>query len=34
MTLSGKMTEGENLDYSTTTAADLEAWTLGASFAF
>jgi outer membrane protein OmpU len=34
MTLTGKMTEGENLDYSTTTAADLEAWTLGASFAF
>ena len=34
MTLSGKMTEGENLDYSTTTAADLDAWTLGASFAF
>ena len=34
MTLSGKMTEGENLDYSTDTAADLDAWTLGASFAF
>ena len=34
MTLSGKMTEGENLDYTTDTAADLEAWTLGASFAF
>ena len=34
MTLSGKMTEGENLNYTTTTAADLEAWTLGASFAF
>ena len=34
MTLSGKMTEGENLDYSTTSAADMDAWTLGASFAF
>ena len=34
MTLSGKMTEGENLNYTTFTAADLEAWTLGASFAF
>jgi len=34
MTLSGKMTEGENLDYSTATAADMDAWTLGASFAF
>ena len=34
MTLSGKMTEGENLDYTTDTAADLDAWTLGASFAF
>ena len=34
MTLSGKMTDGENLNYSTATAADLEAWTLGVSFAF
>jgi outer membrane protein OmpU len=34
MTLSGKMTEGENLNYTTNTNADLEAWTLGASFAF
>jgi outer membrane protein OmpU len=34
MTLSGKMTEGENLNYTTATAEDLDAWTLGASFAF
>jgi outer membrane protein OmpU len=34
MTLSGKLTEGENLDYSTTAGADMDAWTLGASFAF
>ena len=34
MTLSGKMTEGENLNYTTNSNADLEAWTLGASFAF
>ena len=34
MTLSGKMTEGENLNYTTVTPADLDAWTLGASFAF
>jgi outer membrane protein OmpU len=34
MTLSGKMTEGENLNYTTATAADMDAWTLGASFAF
>ena len=34
MTISGKMTEGENLDYSTDSGADQDAWTLGASFAF
>ena len=34
MTISGKMTEGENLDYSTSSGADQDAWTLGASFAF
>jgi outer membrane protein OmpU len=34
MTLSGKMTQGENLNYTTATAEDLDAWTLGASFAF
>jgi outer membrane protein OmpU len=34
MTLSGKLTEGENLDYSTSSSADIDAWTLGASFAF
>ena len=34
MTISGKMTEGENLDYSTNSGADQDAWTLGASFAF
>jgi len=34
MTISGSMKEGENLDYSTAQAADIEQWTLGASFAF
>ena len=34
MTLSGSMKDGENLDYSTNSAADVEQWTLGASFAF
>jgi len=34
MTLSGSMKDGENLDYSTNSASDLEQWTLGASFAF
>ena len=34
MTISGGVTQGENLDYSTSTAADVDQWTLGASFAF
>ena len=34
MTLSGKMTSGENLNYTTATREDQDAWTLGASFAF
>ena len=34
MTLSGKMTEGENLNYTTASGEDMDAWTLGASFAF
>jgi outer membrane protein OmpU len=34
MTLSGSMKDGENLDFSTNSAADVEQWTLGASFAF
>jgi outer membrane protein OmpU len=34
MTLSGKMTEGENLNYTTASGEDQDAWTLGASFAF
>ena len=34
MTLSGSMKDGENLNYSTNSAADVEQWTLGASFAF
>ena len=34
MTLSGGIKQGENLDYTTATAADVDAWTLGASFAF
>jgi outer membrane protein OmpU len=34
MTISGGVTQGENLDYSTSTAADVDEWTLGASFAF
>jgi outer membrane protein OmpU len=34
MTISGGVTQGENLDYSTATGADVDQWTLGASFAF
>ena len=34
MTLSGGLKQGENLAYSTAAAADVDAWTLGASFAF
>ena len=34
MTISAAMMDGENLDYSTSTAADIEYWALGASFAF
>ena len=34
MTITGKMVDGENLDYSTSSAADVEYWSLGASFAF
>jgi outer membrane protein OmpU len=34
MTISGSMKDGENLDNSTTVGADVEQWTLGASFAF
>jgi outer membrane protein OmpU len=34
MTISGSMTDGKNLDNSNTVGADVEKWTLGASFAF
>jgi outer membrane protein OmpU len=34
MTISGSMTDGQNLDNSNTVGADVEKWTLGASFAF
>ena len=34
MTITGKMVEIENGDYSTNSAADAEYWALGASFAF
>ena len=34
MTITAKMVDGENLDYSTSSAADVEYWALGASFAF
>ena len=34
MTISASMVDGENLDYSTSSAADVEYWALGASFAF
>jgi outer membrane protein OmpU len=34
MTISGSMTDGQNLDNSNTAGADVEKWTLGASFAF
>ena len=34
MTISAAMMDGENLDYSTNTGADVEYWALGASFAF
>jgi outer membrane protein OmpU len=34
MTISGSMKDGKNLDHSTSTAADVEQWTVGASFAF
>jgi len=32
--ISAAMMDGENLDYSTNTGADVEYWALGASFAF
>jgi outer membrane protein OmpU len=34
MTISGGMKDGKNLDHSTSTGADVEQWTVGASFAF
>jgi outer membrane protein OmpU len=34
MTISASMKEGENTDHSTSSAADFEYWSLGASFAF
>jgi outer membrane protein OmpU len=34
MTLSGSMKDGKNLDHTNSTAADVEAWSVGASFAF
>ena len=34
MTLSGGIKQGENLAYTTAVAEDVDAWTLGASFAF
>ena len=34
MTISAAMMDGENLDYSTNSGADVEYWALGASFAF
>jgi len=34
MTLTGKMQEGKNIDYSTTATEDNELWVVGASFAF
>jgi outer membrane protein OmpU len=34
MTISASMIDGENLDYSTSSAADVEFFSLGASFAF
>ena len=34
MTITAKMVEIENGDYSTSSAADAEYWALGASFAF
>ena len=34
MTLSGGLKQGENLAYGTAAAQDVDAWTLGASFAF
>jgi len=34
MTLTGKMQEGENVNFANTTGDDVEYWSLGASFAF
>jgi len=34
MTITGSMTDGQNLDNSNTVGADVEKWALGASFAF
>ena len=34
MTISGSMTDGQNLDNTNSAGADVEKWTLGASFAF
>ena len=34
MTISASMVDGENLDFSTSSAADVEFFSLGASFAF
>ena len=34
MTISGSMTDGKNLDNTNSAGADVEKWTLGASFAF
>jgi len=34
MTITGKMQEGENVDFSTNSQADVEYWFLGAAFAF
>ena len=34
MTITGKMQEGENIDNSTNSQADVEYWMLGAAFAF
>ena len=34
MTLTGKMQEGENVNFANTAGDDIEYWSLGASFAF
>ena len=34
MTISASMAEGDNIDGTATAGADLEYWSLGASFAF